>query len=232
MIIPTIFLIAMSTYNFKDVPKQGYPIFIVIIGIIIGIVILSCYLYFKISKKNRCIGLNRFNYKMILFSLSEVSVFGYSGIIVFAQFQQLNTYIRLLLIVLYYILLYKLVVIIIVTDTKKVLNDTYGFVLPVKKWQQGLSRFPARLIIFTIVGMQVYRITKSFFILSDINNITNFLYGVVGGFGVILGSFCVGLLPTTFFDGNEFIQGALIKKYSEEFRRTFFFDKEEWYRNK
>lgn len=57
---------------------------------------------------------------------------------------------------------------------------------------------------------------------SDINNITNFLYGVVGGFGVILGSFCVGLLPTTFFDGNEFIQGALIKKYSEEFRRTFF----------
>ncbi|HEL7544172.1 TPA: hypothetical protein UYJ62_002566, partial [Enterococcus faecalis] len=60
MIIPTIFLIAMSTYNFKDVSKQGYPIFMAIIGIFIGIVILSCYLYFKISKKNRCIGLNRF----------------------------------------------------------------------------------------------------------------------------------------------------------------------------
>lgn len=51
MIIPTIFLIAMSTYNFKDVSKQGYPIFMAIIGIFIGIVILSCYLYFKISKK-------------------------------------------------------------------------------------------------------------------------------------------------------------------------------------
>lgn len=94
------------------------------------------------------------------------------------------------------------------------------------------------LVVLFFVLLELYRLTKSWFILSDFN--FNFLAGVhnpiiddlivVFFFLLIMLIFVlVSLLPTLLIDEDKITEGLVLKKYAEEFRVRYQLSKKDWY---
>lgn len=228
-IIPIVFFLAMLSYDMDKIPKEGYSIFVMISSLFVAIVLLSMYIYYRITQRNSFPFLNRFKYRLLLFILSEISVAGYSSFFIFGHSEK-NTPILLVgIIIAYVFLVNELIKVIINTRVYETLNKTYGSNLEIKKWKQYLSRFPALLLLVSFFCMQAYRMSKSLFIFNNIESPRSIIYPIIGDVGFVIIAISISLLPTVFFDSETFIRGSLLKKYSEKFREEYGFTKKEWY---
>ncbi|WP_088825591.1 MULTISPECIES: hypothetical protein [Listeria] len=231
-IAPIIFFSALTSYDMNQVPEKNLYIFWTILLIFIAIVLLSSYVYFKVTRKNPFPYLNQFNFRLLLFLLVEISVVGYSSIMLLNFLNNNSPILIEIILVLYYFIVYRLVKLVISTQIIEELNDSYNSKLNIKNWQQLLSRFPIILFIIMIIAMQGYRVSKSLFIVSHESSLMTDLYYIVGDLGAVLMAICIGLLPTILFNRKIFVRGLILRKYSDEFRKKYQLTERAWYGEK
>ncbi|MEE9727264.1 hypothetical protein VL806_07885 [Listeria seeligeri] len=231
-IVPIIFFSVMTSYDMNQIAKGGRYLFLTIIFIFIMIVLLNIYVYVRIYWKMNFSYLNQFNFRLLTFLLLEISVVGYSSITILGSLNKYSPFLVVSILVLYYVIVYKLVEVILSTQVYEEFNRNYGLQLQVKKWKQLLSRFPIVLFIIMIIGMQGYRLSKSFFIFTHRDTPLTILYSFIGDLGAVLIAICVALLPTIVFNSKIFVRGALLKKYTEKFREKYKATDKEWYGEK
>lgn len=109
-----------------------------------------------------------------------------------------------------------------------------------KVWSKFFLKLSIGLLVAIVLGTQIYRLNKWWFIGNDsspgVVSIQNEWLGtlivLVGG--VLLIAFVVvfSLLPTLLFSPSQYVKGRLIKKYAEEFRKEYGLTEKEWYGEK
>ncbi|WP_133296345.1 hypothetical protein [Listeria kieliensis] len=231
-IVPIIFFLAMTSYDINQVPKSGRYLFITIFFIFIMVILLNVYVYFRMYRKTGFPYLNQFNFRLLAFLLLEISMTGYSSITILGSLNKYNPVLAVAILLLYYLMVYRLVKVIIDTQIYEELNKNYGTKYQIKNWKRLLSRFPIVLFIIIIIGMQGYRISKSYFIFTHVDSPLSMAYSIIGDTGVVLLAICVTLLPTISFNSEIFVRGTLLKNYTEKFREKYKFTETEWYGEK
>ncbi|WP_421502864.1 hypothetical protein [Enterococcus faecalis] len=136
-----------------------------------------------------------------------------------------STFLILTFVILYHIVEKNL----ILQEVNRMFNKNYK----VFKSLNLLLKFSGWIIVIILVGMQLYRLNKSW---VDKNYINSMLYsdGLFNDFlGIFIGIpmlLAITLIPTYFlFRPVNYVKGKLIKMYSEEFRQEYGFTKQEWY---
>ncbi|MBC1526996.1 hypothetical protein HCJ05_05670, partial [Listeria seeligeri] len=95
-----------------------------------------------------------------------------------------------------------------------------------KVWNKIFLKLSIGLLVAIVLGTQIYRLNKWWFIGNDgspggvsiQNEWLGTLIVLVGGILLIAFLVVFSLLPTLLFSPSQYVKGRLIKKYSEEFR--------------
>jgi len=104
-------------------------------------------------------------------------------------------------------------------------------------WTSLILKLSTLMIVLIVTGIQFYRLNKSW--LSQSTNETGLLVienkwlGTAIFLIIIAIIFLIvlvfSLLPTMIFNKKIFVEGIVLKKFSEEFRQEYGFTKQEWY---
>ncbi|MDR1567516.1 MAG: hypothetical protein LBS33_02365 [Streptococcaceae bacterium] len=229
LIVPIIYLVSISQYDTKEIQDGKNHLFITINIIFLIVLVFSIAIYFILYRKYSNIFLRKFRHGKILFILPEINVTLYSSLIILNIFSNTSSYISEGILIVYLFLTYIFVRTIVSTKLIAELNNSYDFNEVIPKWKYYLVKFPMLCLTLSVIGSQLYRLTKSFFIASKSGNLLFQLYDSIGNFGLLFLAFSIALLPTILFNPKIIIQGELYQKHPEEFRKEYDFTKEEWY---
>ncbi|WP_172209553.1 hypothetical protein [Pseudolactococcus hodotermopsidis] len=102
-----------------------------------------------------------------------------------------------------------------------------------------LSSILVLFVILLISAMQLYRLNKWWIksynleFLAGLNGtILGNIFSIISVFIAIIIVLLFTMIPTLFLNSDIIVNGLLLRKYSEEFRKEYDFTKEEWYGEK
>ena len=106
-----------------------------------------------------------------------------------------------------------------------------------KKLNIIITRISVTLVILIFLGVQIYRITKSFWITNNVginkisidNEWLGLLAFVILVFLALVFLIVYSLLPMLLFDVKMITSGIIVAQHSETFRIQYGYTKEEWY---
>ncbi|EHH6117548.1 hypothetical protein J8O47_001136 [Listeria monocytogenes] len=194
------------------------------------IIIWMCYQFFKAYPPF----LRNYGYKTYCYSIAKLAYISYFAVgLGMTKGNYIINFSVFLLTILVFLYLYnKVEKNMILEEINKTFNQNYK----TSKLLTIMLRISGFLVVFTLVGMQFYRMNKSWIMnLTGVSeaatsNIVDDMIGVVFGIPLLL---VITLIPTFFlFKANLFIRGKVIEKYAEEFRKTTNFTENEWYGEK
>ncbi|TYV46103.1 hypothetical protein FZ063_00810 [Listeria monocytogenes] len=191
------------------------------------IIIWMCYQFFKAYPPF----LRNYGYKIYCYSIVKLAYISYFAVgLGMTKGNYIINFSVFLLTILVFLYLYnKVEKNMILEEINKTFNQNYK----TSKLLTIMLRISGFLVVFTLVGMQFYRMNKSWIMnLTGVSeaatsNIVDDMIGVIFGIPLLL---VITLIPTFFlFKANLFVRGKVIEKYAEEFRKTTNFTENEWY---
>ncbi|EHL5791254.1 TPA: hypothetical protein ACSY34_00735 [Listeria monocytogenes] len=194
------------------------------------IILLMCYQFFKTYPPF----LRNYGYKIYCYSIAKLAYISYFAVgLGMTKGNYIINFSVFLLTILVFLYLYnKVEKNMILEEINKMFNQNYK----TSKLLTIMLRISGFLVVFALVGMQFYRMNKSWIMnLTGVSeaatsNIVDDMIGVVFGIPLLL---VITLIPTFFlFKANLFVRGKVIEKYAEEFRKTTNFTENEWYGEK
>ncbi|EPY3667195.1 hypothetical protein ACXDB3_000158 [Listeria monocytogenes] len=194
------------------------------------IIIWMCYQFFKVYPPF----LRNYGYKTYCYSIAKLAYISYFAVgLGMTKGNYIINFSVFLLTILVFLYLYnKVEKNMILEEINKTFNQNYK----TSKLLTIMLRISGFLVVFALVGMQFYRMNKSWIMnLTGVSeaatsNIVDDMIGVVFGIPLLL---VITLIPTFFlFKANLFVRGKVIEKYAEEFRKTTNFTENEWYGEK
>ncbi|EGC0091029.1 hypothetical protein H8U17_002074 [Listeria monocytogenes] len=194
------------------------------------IIIWMCYQFFKAYPPF----LRNYGYKIYCYSIVKLAYISYFAVgLGMTKGNYIINFSVFLLTILVFLYLYnKVEKNMILEEINKTFNQNYK----TSKLLTIMLRISGFLVVFTLVGMQFYRMNKSWIMnLTGVSeaatsNIVDDMIGVIFGIPLLL---VITLIPTFFlFKANLFVRGKVIEKYAEEFRKTTTFTEKEWYGEK
>ncbi|EBF5116115.1 hypothetical protein FHZ94_09590 [Listeria monocytogenes] len=194
------------------------------------IIIWMCYQFFKAYPPF----LRNYGYKTYCYSIAKLAYISYFAVgLGMTKGNYIINFSVFLLTILVFLYLYnKVEKNMILEEINKTFNQNYK----TSKLLTIMLRISGFLVVFALVGMQFYRMNKSWIMnLTGVSeaatsNIVDDMIGVVFGIPLLL---VITLIPTFFlFKANLFVRGKVIEKYAEEFRKTTNFTENEWYGEK
>ncbi|WP_185420134.1 hypothetical protein [Listeria cossartiae] len=194
------------------------------------IILLMCYQFFKAYPPF----LRNYGYKTYCYSIAKLAYISYFavGLGMTKGNYMMNFSVFLLTILVFLYLYNKVEKNMILEEINKTFKQNYK----TSKILTIMMKISGFLIVVALVGMQFYRMNKSWIInLTGVSeaatsNVVDDMIGVVFGIPLLL---VITLIPTFFlFKANLFVRGKVIEKYAEEFRETTNFTEKEWYGEK
>ncbi|MBC2190786.1 hypothetical protein HCB44_00650 [Listeria sp. FSL L7-0229] len=194
------------------------------------IIILMCHQFFKAYPPF----LRNYGYKTYCYSIAKLAYISYFavGLGMTKGNYMMNFSVFLLTILVFLYLYNKVEKNMILEEINKTFKQNYK----TSKILTIMMKISGFLVGIALVGMQFYRMNKSWIInLTGVSeaatsNVVDDMIGVVFGIPLLL---VITLIPTFFlFKANLFVRGKVIGKYAEEFRETTNFTEKEWYGEK
>ncbi|EKM1326993.1 hypothetical protein ACIX1Y_002528 [Listeria innocua] len=194
------------------------------------IIIWMCYQFFKVYPPF----LRNYGYKTYCYSIAKLAYISYFAVgLGMTKGNHIINFSLFLNAILVFLYLYnKVEKNMILEEINKTFNQNYK----TSKVLTIMLRVSGFLAVIALVGMQFYRMNKSWIMpLTGANeaatsSVLDDMIGIFFGIPLLL---LITLIPTFFlFKANLFVRGKVIEKYAEEFRRTTNFTEKEWYGEK